>query len=143
MMRRYENADEFMSINGQVFNDIQAASQGLSSPTKLGATGMPLQEAERLAYVFLDLVNKCTDLMFGLSASAANAKSQYKKSEAIGFREADGRVKDKEFAAVSSDEYMRWQRNHNDLDDVYNYLKLKREDFEKAHFYYKHLMGGK
>jgi len=141
MMRKYDNADEFMSLNSEKFGNIQIAGQALSSPSKLSTTGMPLQESERLSYVFLDLVNQCTDLLFGLSASAAIAKSKYKKEEAIAYRVADGRVKDKEFTAVSGDEYMKWLQNHADLSDIHAYLSMKHADFEKAHFYYKQLMG--
>lgn len=141
MMKRYESAEEFMAINKAEFERVQAGAQMLKSPQLMGQGGMPLQEAERLSYVFLDLVNVCTNLSFGLSASALNAKAARNKAEAIGFREADGRVKDKEFAAVSSEEYLKQSQNYNDLTDISDYLKQKRENFEKSHFYYKHLMG--
>jgi hypothetical protein len=143
MMKRYESAEEFTAVNEELFSRVQAGASMLKSPSQLSQTGMPLQEAERLSYLFLDLLNVCTNLQFGLSSSALNAKASLKKCEAIGYREADGRVKDKEFAAVSSDSYMEFTKNFNDLSDINEYLKQKRENFEKAHFYYKNLMGSK
>lgn len=141
MLKRYESAEEYMTLNQVDFERVQYGAKMLKNPSQLSQSGMPIQEAERLSYVFLDLMNVASDLMFGLSASAANEKSAYKKAEAIGFREADGRVKDKEYAAVSNDNYLKHIRNHNDLTDIYDYLKQKHSDFEKNHFYYKHMMG--
>ncbi len=142
-MKRYSNAEEFMAVNNENFTKVTSGATLLKQSRDLGTGfgGGPIEEAERLSYVFLDLVNKCTDLMFGLSSSALNAKSGYKKAEAIGFREADGRVKDKEFAAVSGDIYMNHVKNYNDLTDIKDYLQMKRDDFEKSHYYYKQMMG--
>lgn len=141
-MKRYANIEEFRAINNDALQKVQEGAGQLRQSSELGqgfGSG-PLEEAEKLSYVFLSLINTCTDLMFGLSSSALNAKTNYKKAEAVGFRTADGRVKDKEFAAVSTNEYVNYVKNYNDLTDLKEYLVMKREDFDKAHYYYKQML---
>ena len=139
-LKKYLNKEEFLSVNGENFTYVQQGASLLKRPEQLGMGGIPYAEAEQLSYTFLDLINKCSDLMLGLAASAASAKSRYKKAHASAFYRADGRVKDKEFAADMDDAYQREHDNHDDLDDLFNYLKMKREDFDKAHYYYKQML---
>ena len=139
-MKKYLNKDEFLSVNKEVFEYVTSGSSLLKRPEQMGLGGIPYAEAEQLSYVFLDLINKSSDLMLGLAASAADAKSRYKRAYAVAFYRADGRVKDKELAGDMDADFQRETTNHNDLDDVFNYLKMKREDFDKAHYYYKQML---
>lgn len=139
-MKSYLNKEEFMSVNEQNYKFVLEGASLLKRPEQMGLGGLPLAEAEQLSYTFLDLINKATDLMLGLAASAARAKSRYKKCHASAFYRADGRVKDKEFAADMDENYQREHGNYDDLDDLFNWLKMKREDFEKAHYYYKQML---
>ena len=119
--------------------EVKRASSQLQGYSELGQSGMPLAEAERLSYRYLYLMNITTDLLLGVSSSVGNAKANRNKTEALQFRAADGKVKDREHAAASSDEYIEAARNYNDLNDLYEYLKQKHDDFEKNHWYYKHI----
>jgi len=139
MYKRYASSEEFLALNKETMDMILRGSSLLKSSSSMGALGMPLQEAESLSYQFLNLMNKCTDLLFGLSSSVLNAKASSKKSEAICFIESDGRVKDKEFKAISDETYLKFLKNYNDLDDIKSYLVQKHGDFEKNHYYYKNL----
>ena len=139
-MKKYYNKAEFLSVNEENFNYVKGGASLLKRPEQMGLGGIPLMEAEQLSYTFLDLINKCTDLMLGLSASAADAKSRYKKCHAQAFYQADGRVKDKEFAADMDENYQTQIQNYNDLNDIFEYLKMKREDFDKSHYYYKQML---
>lgn len=139
-MKKYLNKDEFLAVNGENFNYIKEGASLLKRPEQMGMGGLPFAEAEQLSYTFLDLINKATDLMLGLGASAADAKSRYKKAYARAFYDADGRVKDKEQAADMNSQYQIETTNHNDLNDIFDWLKMKREDFDKCHYYYKQML---
>jgi len=139
-MKKYFNKEEFLAVNNENFSYVRSGASLLKRPEQMGMGGIPFAEAEQLSYTFLDLINKCSDLMLGLAASAADAKSRYKKAHALAFYRADGRVKDKEFAADMDDTYQREHTNHNDLSDLFEYLKMKREDFDKSHYYYKQML---
>jgi len=139
MYKRYASSEEFLAVNKEKMDLVIQGASLLKSPSTMGASGMPLQEAEMLSYKFLDLMNKCTDLLFGISSSALNAKSARNKAEALCYLESDGRVKDKEFKASTDESYLKFSKNYNDLDDIKTYLTYKREDFEKNHYYYKNI----
>lgn len=138
-MKRYRTVQEFIALNNSRLEEVKRASSDLRGTDQIGVSGMPLAEAERLSYRFLYLMNICTDLLFGVSASVGNAKANRNKIEALQFRSSDGKVKDREHAALSSEEFIEAARNYNDLNDLYDYLKMKHDDFEKNHWYYKHI----
>ena len=81
--RRYISSDGFYSQNTTDFESVVQAKTKLLSLSQLGETGMALSTAEGLCFDFLNLRNKCADLLFGLSASVSDSKVRYKEIEGI------------------------------------------------------------
>lgn len=139
---RYDSFDQFWRVNQEVFKEIQNATKELKSLSELSMTGNALLEAERLAFRYLNLKSKVSDLMLGLNGSVLDAKANIKVQYGIAYRELSGSVKEREYIANTDKRVIEANSTFNDLHDLLEYLKGKYGDFESSHYYYKNLSKG-
>lgn len=143
--RRYISSDDFYSQNTTDFESVVQAKTKLLSLSQLGETGMALSTAEGLCFDFLNLRNKCADLLFGLSASVSDSKVRYKEIEGIYFRDHGVKTSaaDKSKLVQAYPEYVEAHKHFNDLTDLYEFIQMKRADFEAAYYYYRDIASKK
>lgn len=137
--RRYLNSQEFHSAHQVQFDRVLSASTRLKSHSELGSAGFALEEAERLCFDFMNLSSLCSELMFGLSASVSDAKSKLKQIEGTFFRDLATKTSaaDKSKLVHALPTYQEADRHYNDLQDLLEYLQMKKKDFEMAYYYYR------
>jgi len=141
---RYGSFDQFFRLNMENFQRVQAARTKLISPAELGMTGSATIEAEKLSYLFLNLLSTTSDLMFGLSASVLDAKHDIKTQTAIAYREMGKKPQGEKKIEVEADiRVVTANQKYNDLLDLKEYLSNKYSNFETTHYYYKNLAQGK
>ena len=139
-MIRYTSFNSFSEKNSANFEKVVQAKSKLKSISDLSSTGRALEEAESLAFEFLNLKNIVTDLMFGLSASVLDAKTKIKEVEGTLFRDSNApSAAAKEKMILADPAYVSAQHMFNDLTDLYEYLSNKAKDFETSYYYYRGL----
>lgn len=137
--KRYVSSESFYEQNKDAFEEILGAKVKLKSMSELSQTGMALAAAEGLCFDFLNLKNKVSDLMFGLSASVNDAKVHYKELEGLFFRDSGVKTSaaDKSKLVQAFPQYVEAHKNFNDLTDLLEFLQMKRADFDSAYYYYR------
>lgn len=143
--KRYVSSEDFYNKNQNDFEAVVQAKAKLMSSSELSQTGMALTVAEGLCFDFLNLKNKVSDLMFGLSASVSDAKVEYKRIEGMYFRDSGVKTSaaDKTKLVQAFPEYVEAHKNFNDLEDLLDFLKMKHADFEGAYYYYRDVVSKK
>lgn len=138
---RYKNSLEFHTTNKEAFEKVLSASTKLKSSAELSVTGFALVEAERLTFEFMNLTSICSELLFGLSASVSDAKSKIKQVEGIFWRDLETKTSaaDKAKLVYAQQMHIDADKDYNDLNDVYDYIIMKKKDFEMAYYYYREI----
>lgn len=136
-MKRYSSFEDFKSNNETNLDLVIQARSKLKSLSELAMTGRALDEAEALAYEYLNLDSLVTDLMFGLSASVLDAKANVKKLEGIFFRVSSKSAADKAKLVQEDPDYLAATQFFNELTDLQEFLLNKKKDFEKAYYHYR------
>lgn len=142
---RYKNSAEFQSQNEERFKLILSASSKLKSISQVSESGFALTESERLTFEFLNLSTLCSDLLFGLSASVLDAKEKIKQIEGMFFRDLTVKTSavDKSKLVHCLPSYMEADKDYNDLTDLFDYISMKKKDFESAYYYYRDMNNKK
>ena len=70
---------------------------------------------------------------------------QYKSIEGIFFRDSGVKTSaaDKSKLVLAYPQYIEAHKNFNDLEDLYEFLKMKHTDFEGAYYYYRDISSKK
>ena len=137
-MNKYNNFPDFQLKNKSKFDEVSSSILKLKSMSELAQTGSALTEAEKLTFDFLNLSSICTDLLFGLSGSVLHAKSKRNEEEGLFFRNSDVKsAADKAKLVLAEPAYLLANANHNDLNDLFEYLQMKKKDFDAAYYYYR------
>lgn len=143
-MKKYFSYQDFLQHNELDFNKIQFSTIKLKSLQEISTTGFVLETCEMLCFDYLNLGKVCTDLMFGLSASVNDAKTKIKAVEGMFFRDSTAKsAADKAKLVQCSQDYLDANSLYNELNDLYEYLLLKKKDLESAYYYYRELSNRK
>lgn len=142
--RKYKNYEDFYAQNQKNFDCVQMAAAKMKSVNELSQTGSALAEAEKLTFDFLNLSSLCSDLLFGLSSSVLDAKSDYKRVEGIFHRASEEKsVAAKEKLCQCDPDYIETSKRFNELTDIFEYITNKKRDFESAYYYYRNMNSDK
>lgn len=143
-MNKYTSFEDFYSKNKNQFEEVRYSHSRLKSIAELAQTGSAIAESERLTFDFLNLSNLVTDLLFGLSNSVLESKSKLKEVEGIFFRDSPTKsAADKAKLVQADPQYITANTNYNNLNDLFEYLQLKKKDFESAYYYYREISAKK
>lgn len=142
-MKKYKTYLEFESLNSEKLNMIQQSVRMLKSPDKMGEEGFILPEAEKLEHLFLTMVNTCSDILFGLSASVLDAQANVNSTEGLLYSKMEGGATDRNRKVACDSVYLEVVKHFNDLTDLKKYLEHKREDFMSNHYFYRAMRNNK
>ena len=143
--KQYKNSIDFHTQNQIEFDKVRTASTKLKSMSELSIGGSALYESEKLTFEFLNLSSVCSDLLFGLGSSVGDAKSKIKQIEGIFFRDLKTKTPaaDKVKLVQCLSSYIEADQNYNDLNDLKDYIEMKKKDFDSAYYYYRDINNKK